>query len=306
MKKVFIISLAVAILMLSFSLPVAALQNRSGNFSKNYTLTGDGGTDMARIAAAQLGKSAGNLGYSEPWCANFVSDCARLAGQTAAIPEHSYCPTLSQRIRSAGGSVVVGTNTITTPKPGDIIFYGKKDYPALLNNEYHVGIVSSVSGNIIYTIEGNVDGGMVKRSRANSGSFNYHYVLRPNYRSAVHNHNFSIKSSEYVHPHREYMACSCGEANWPNPYTGFAIFNPQCAQCQAVGKPKDVKIETLGKKVTVTWAHTPYTAYYNVYLVAEPWRWADIKYSSGNITGNSYTFTNVAKGDYCGFVVARP
>ena len=163
-----------------------SLQDRTANFSRNYTLTTDPGTNMVRIAQAQIGKTYADLGYSEAWCANFVSDCARLASQTAAVPAHSFVPTFSQLIRSAGGTVVVGQSVISTPKAGDIIFYGTIDYPNMYENEWHVGLVSGYSNGEIYTIEGNANGtdkynGKVVASRASWSSFPYYYVLRPNY-----------------------------------------------------------------------------------------------------------------------------
>ena len=163
-----------------------SLQDRTANFSRNYTLTTDPGTNMVRIAQAQIGKTYADLGYSEAWCANFVSDCARLASQTAAVPAHAFVPTFSQLIRSAGGTVVVGQSIISTPKAGDIIFYGTIDYPNMYENEWHVGLVSGYSNGEIYTIEGNANGtdkynGKVVASRASWSSFPYYYVLRPNY-----------------------------------------------------------------------------------------------------------------------------
>ena len=47
-----------------FRLPVKARANGSGNFSTNYTLTGNGAEDLVRVAEAQIGKTGGELGYS--------------------------------------------------------------------------------------------------------------------------------------------------------------------------------------------------------------------------------------------------
>ena len=58
---------------------VFATQNRTYNFNNNYTLTGDGATDILRIAFAQVGRKGSDFGYTENWCADFVSDCADLA-----------------------------------------------------------------------------------------------------------------------------------------------------------------------------------------------------------------------------------
>lgn len=41
--------------------------------------------NIDKIKALQVGKTGAQLGYSEQWCADFVSDCADLAGQGLAI-----------------------------------------------------------------------------------------------------------------------------------------------------------------------------------------------------------------------------
>ena len=65
---------------------VEATQSRYENYSKNFTLTGNGATDIVNVAVAQLGKTKANLGYTEPWGADFVGDCAKLAGVSEAVP----------------------------------------------------------------------------------------------------------------------------------------------------------------------------------------------------------------------------
>ena len=133
--------LSVAMMFGAFSLTcitVSATQNRSYNFNSNYSLTGDGATDMVRVASAQLGKTGSELGYSEQWCADFVSDCAILANQSDAIPAAGYCPTLRQNIYDAGGWNV----GIYEAQAGDIVFYGN-------NGADHVEIVyDAYNGNV--------------------------------------------------------------------------------------------------------------------------------------------------------------
>lgn len=116
--------------------PVKAwAQSMSGNFSTNYTLTGDGASDMVAIAKAQVGKSQSNLGYTEAWCADFVSDCAKLAGQSKAVPFNANCQNLYNAVVNAGGSVV------TSPKKGDLVFYNW-DHVALM-----IDSTNCISGN---------------------------------------------------------------------------------------------------------------------------------------------------------------
>ena len=72
-----VVSAIIIVCMISQSVVTAfATQNRTGNFSKSYSLSGNGATDIVRVAAAQLGRTGSQLGYSEQWCADFVSDCA--------------------------------------------------------------------------------------------------------------------------------------------------------------------------------------------------------------------------------------
>ena len=91
-----------------------ATQSRTENFSKNYTLTGDGAKDMCAIALAQYQKTGSQLGYTEDWCADFVSDCAKLAGLGSKIPAHGAVSGLYQNTVNAGGKVV------SSPQTGDL------------------------------------------------------------------------------------------------------------------------------------------------------------------------------------------
>ncbi len=113
--------------------------------------------------------------YGNPnghWCAYFVLWCAKQAGiPTSIICQSSSCGSCKTFInwfqsnhRWEGASY--------TPQSGDIIFFdwetdGSAD---------HVGIVKSVSGDIIYTIEGNtggVNGYIVMERDRNSSVFGY-------------------------------------------------------------------------------------------------------------------------------------
>ena len=84
---------------------VYATQSRIGNFSRNYTLTGNPATDICRVASAQIGR-ANQLGYTEAWCADFVSDCAILANCQYAIPQTGGATTMYNYVINAGGARV--------------------------------------------------------------------------------------------------------------------------------------------------------------------------------------------------------
>lgn len=99
---------------------------------------------------AQKEKTKSQLGYSEAWCADFVSDCAKLAGLSNIIPRHGYCGTLYNNIKNAGGIEV------SSPQKGDIVFYycTASSCPGSGKPWVHVGIMVSSNS----SIEGNSGG----------------------------------------------------------------------------------------------------------------------------------------------------
>ncbi|MBQ5716680.1 MAG: peptidoglycan-binding protein [Clostridia bacterium] len=124
----------------------------------------------------KYGKEYGVNGTA--WCCQFVWWVFKHAGAAALFyggKKTAYCPTLMQYYKSKGQ--IVKKNF----EPGDIIFFdfngnGQPD---------HVGIVERVSGNKVYTIEGNTsvgndtNGGQVMR-RTRSGK-NILCAARPKY-----------------------------------------------------------------------------------------------------------------------------
>ena len=77
------------------------------------------------------------------WCDIFISWCAAKADEAAAVGKYSYVPSHVSFFRKKQSYYPRGK---VTPQPGDIIFFG---------DEAHVGIVESVSGGLVHTIEGN-------------------------------------------------------------------------------------------------------------------------------------------------------
>lgn len=178
-----IISTLLAVIMVFGVLIVApftvnATQSRTGNFNKNFSLSGNGADDIVSVAAAQLGKTGSQLGYSEQWCADFVSDCAKLANQADAIPTDGRCSVLRKNIKDAGGDYV----SIYEAKKGDIVFYGN-------NGADHVEIVYAASNGNISTYGGNSGSGTslytrsVKQHATQTQSIAY--VVRPNYSNPI-------------------------------------------------------------------------------------------------------------------------
>ena len=155
-RKKIPVLLLVLVLMVSMALPVSAAQSRAANFLKTYDLSGDAAADMVAIAQAQLYRSGASFDYTEQWCADFVSDCARLAGQSSAIPFHNNVYGLHDQILEAGGVI-----TTLNPQPGDICFMDWEND----GNWDHVEIVYMVSAGGVYTIGGNTGLGETPESR---------------------------------------------------------------------------------------------------------------------------------------------
>lgn len=128
----------------SYSTPVEATQTKKGNFSKSYTLTGNGAKDIVAVAKAQEGKTQAQLGYTESWCADFVSDCADLAGQGTAVKRHGAVSSLLTNVKYAGGEVV------TSLKTGDLVFYYCNSCKAYKHVSIAVDSSNVIHGNFWY------------------------------------------------------------------------------------------------------------------------------------------------------------
>lgn len=176
-KKIIICVLMVICMMIPTNMQAFATQNRMSNYSRSFSLSGNGATDIVNVARAQIGKTGSQLGYSEEWCADFVSDCAALANQGGVIPRNGYCPSLQSAITSAGGYEV----SIGSARAGDIAFYG----PGGAN---HVEIVYANNNGRISTIGGNSGSGGSCYARSvrdhSYQTMTITRILRPNYGQA--------------------------------------------------------------------------------------------------------------------------
>ncbi len=139
---------------------------------RSIDLTGDWAQDLLAIAESQIGyhesktsfridESGKQHGYTRyglwygnaygEWCGMFVSFCLNYAKiPEADFPREANC----NKWRSALKNIAVYEDDEDNyiPAPGDLIFFditGETDDPG------HVGIVTRVDGDMIYTIEGN-------------------------------------------------------------------------------------------------------------------------------------------------------
>lgn len=117
------------------------------------------GTELMKIAQKEVGTKTGKKyweayfgtkfrnGDSTPWCGTFVTWCFKKAGLYSLIKDIEdygnlgYVPSYSAYAKKK--KIWVSANKA---KAGDIIIFGSSS---------HVGLVKSVSGNVITTIEGN-------------------------------------------------------------------------------------------------------------------------------------------------------
>ena len=173
------------------SIQVSATQSRKDYFNKNYSVvSGDPGQTIVNIAKAQIGKTGNDLPYGEDWCADFVSDCADLAGQSAAVPRRGNVDDLTYAVIKIGGGKQYWNES--EAKPGDLVFYDGSDMNGSPN---HVEIVAYVSGGKIYSIGGNTGNiyscynSVVSNVRQYYPTNRFLYFIRPNYK----NTNIDVK-----------------------------------------------------------------------------------------------------------------
>lgn len=166
---------------------VYADENRSQNYSKNYNLSGNQANDVVSVARAQVGKKQSDLGYTEAWCADFVRDCARLAGVADNIIPYNVSGTANVGILYNCMINNCSATVVSNRCPGDLVFY----YCSACGGYKHVAIVEDST----YSLEGNywINGfSQVVRAKnywddmghkTEEGTIQRRYV-RPNYSSS--------------------------------------------------------------------------------------------------------------------------
>ncbi len=116
--------------------------------------------DFVAVALSQVGNIGGEPYWSwygfesrVDWCACFVSWCTNECGYIDAgiMPKFSGCMSGEKWFKDRG----LWRDNIYAPAPGDLIFFDWDDENGQDGKCNHVGIVSYVDNDIIYTIEGN-------------------------------------------------------------------------------------------------------------------------------------------------------
>ena len=169
----------------------------ASNSFNSATSSSDPGQYVANIALAQSNRTGSSLGYSDQWCAFFVSDCASIAGQSAAVPANGNVLSLYNAIISAGGTLIYsgrdGTGSLSNSRIGDICIIDTTTGGHTSRD--HVEIVYSVSGSSVSTIGGNSYSGsapspstiytryVAKHNPQNTSRIVY--VVRPKYKGGT-------------------------------------------------------------------------------------------------------------------------
>lgn len=218
-----------ALLILGMILPIGSHVHAAiPDYENTYVNTGDQRKDILEIAKTQLGYTEGPNnaakygawgGYpNQPWCANFVSWCARQAEVSQTIITKS--PVASPK--RFGVEYFDGESYI--PQPGDLFFTKALS---------HTGLVYYVEGEYFYTIEGNAnyeefeDDYYVMTLKRKISDY---YFGVPAYEGGG-DHSY-VRKQESAHPHKTYYECTdCGDQY----YTGYDEVVADCGRCLSCG-----------------------------------------------------------------------
>lgn len=192
LKRIFSLML-VAVMLAGMS--VVALAAYPDNYPNTHRNTGRNIADLIAVARTQIGyaelnpstgvplsetsqiagytKYGESFGYSTgEWCAYFVSWCGRKAGiPTSVLPRLGNCAASVSWYKK--NSVYYPASSGYVPKAGDIVFFNWSGG----STAKHVGIVTGVSGNSVFTIEGNTGPGRGNRCMAKQRSRSAGYIV---------------------------------------------------------------------------------------------------------------------------------
>ena len=247
-------------------------------FENTYTLTGNQRKDILGVAVTQLGYREGPHGKEEngndtkygdwygfpynEWCAMFVSWCARQADISTQILRNSA------RVGTDRDhfNIACYKGTEYTPQPGDL--YMKPDFS-------HVGLVYEVRGDIVVTIEGNVNYEGVSEKDGFTVAFLERKISEsvfgvPNYEGCDtcpvtgSDHQYTRKH-DAGHPHANYFQCDACSDYY---YTGTSAHVTDCASCMGCGCSTAYaglyKVVGVGNYTVLRESHSPYSEFMSI------------------------------------------
>ena len=154
------------------NLTASAISCQKDGFDKSrYTLSGNMAEDVATIAKSQKGRTGAQLGYTEPWCDEYVADCIENAGADSSIVGHGGTVADFEAVMRKKGAVEV-----SSPQVGDLVFFTYS----------HVEIVTKVENGTVYCAGGNNGGTGNYKTNYCAGERKLYATarlyLRPNYK----------------------------------------------------------------------------------------------------------------------------
>lgn len=168
-------------------------------------------------------------GYQGGWCTTFVLWCFNKAGSSldvklygSIVPSGGNCNSMISWFKNKGRYHTRSSGY--TPKKGDLVFF---DWSGNGSSQ-HVGIVTSVSGSTVYTVEGNCSGEVKDRKYTSTGSKPYNNI------SAIMGY---------------------GSPDWSSAASGSSA----AAKKTTAKKSTTAKKQTAAKKQTTTKKHTAST-----------------------------------------------
>ena len=230
-KRIGAILICLAILLTLLPTVPAEVTAAMAKYEHTYVNTGNQRADILGVALTQIGYSeTGNndtkygtwhgLPYN-PWCAMFVTWCARQADIPTDVIERSA----KAYPRQGYFDIACFNSTQRLPSPGDLFFtYGNT----------HVGFVYYVEGEYFYTIEGNSNPNLSTEGYcviSNQIKLNEFKFASPAYQGGDKEHTYELKQ-EQAHPHRTYYQCTTCNASH---YTGNTVCVHTCASCFSCG-----------------------------------------------------------------------
>lgn len=283
-KKLLAVLLVLALMLPLATMPVSA-EEINNAYPNTHVNTGNQRQDLIGVAMSQLGytelyendtKYGDWYGFPrQPWCAMFISWCAEQAGIPTSILKKSAWANPG---KDRGFNIACYSGTEYTPSPGDLLF---------IQDFNHVGIVYTVLGEDVITIEGNTnvagseDGFYVilccrKLSEC--------YVGVPAYEGCDANHTY-IQGSDEAHPHANYFYCTtCGDTY----YSGTYDHRTDCTACLSCGCSATnawYRVTYGTKRVPIRNGHSTANSVRGyldtgeaVYVLAQNGNWAHILY----------------------------
>lgn len=146
--------------------------------------------------------------YTDSWCATFVSAVFMELGYDYDFPVECSCGKMIEKAQEMGIWV---EDDAYTPNSADVIMYHWKDSGVGDNKNWpnHVGIVESVTNNVIKVLEGNIDNAVGYRNIKVNGKTIRGYIC-PNYKEEPKEEQKPVQNAMKVEYYPQHKTTSSG------------------------------------------------------------------------------------------------